>query len=825
MKQMDFVEVREKFPQYNDVSDIDLADRLHAKFYSKIPRSQFDQSIGFDRDKAQLVQMAGGRPQFTLPEPPKKKGLAGLRENALEFLGDAAETPAVPGLAGKAGQFLAGAGEAILREPVSGLGLDAPSRATGALLDASGAVSQGDLKEAGSQGISALTALGETGLLIAPGAGTVGRQATNQVRRESSEFLADAAAQQVDPRLATRFPRVAGGVTKAVSDNPLTAGAVVGQANKALGQLEEATARAARQFGGNDSVNTAGRVALDGAERFANKRTGTKGPGSTFRDQSDRLFEKAVSSVNMDAIADFTATRTAVSEIKGAIKNNTLRSAERNPQVQLIDDIIRETDIALAPEQPLSRADELLQQALSVQSQKRATGSTGLADFVRQSGGVRDPGGDVLSAIGGTVKGRPGLVNNTGGRQLDELITAAQEAGYFPGRNAFDDQLTPNEFLDALSDDLAGKRVFRETDIDDVAQNRIIDRLEDELAREGVSASVFGRELIDQVEAATGEKVTSAATTAGPPASLSDLRRLRTRVRRAQKANVFDRSIDDGELKRLEVALTDDIYTNIAANGGQTALRRAKQADKFYREGKKSIGVALQPFLRKGQTEEGAFRSIIAAAKQSKDGGDIQRIRTLRRSLKPEELREVSSGIVANLGKPRGGGEFSPLTFSREFNTLDAKAKDAIFGRDTPARKNLEQLARVVEREASVEALTNRSHSGSVVAVAGTAGLASVNALAAIGGLAGSAAMGRLLLSPSFTKAVLKVPKAADDIGRNAVDEFSQAGALGADRARIIAILAAVEQADDGAADIARELRREIDANQRAQSQQQAVSR
>lgn len=39
-------EVREKFPQYNDMSDTALGDALHRKFYSDMPKEEFDRKIG-----------------------------------------------------------------------------------------------------------------------------------------------------------------------------------------------------------------------------------------------------------------------------------------------------------------------------------------------------------------------------------------------------------------------------------------------------------------------------------------------------------------------------------------------------------------------------------------------------------------------------------------------------------------------------------------------------------------------------------------------------------------------------------------------------------
>ena len=85
------------------------------------------------------------------------------------------------------------------------------------------------------------------------------------------------------------------------------------------------------------------------------------------------------------------------------------------------------------------------------------------------SGGVRDPGGDVLSVLGGSVKARPGLVNNTSGMPLDDAAHAAWEAGYFFGR----ERPAINELLDLMAQDHAGRiPVWAEGDFAEVAERR-----------------------------------------------------------------------------------------------------------------------------------------------------------------------------------------------------------------------------------------------------------------------------------------------------------------------------------------------------------------
>lgn len=47
-------EIRQKYPQYNDMSDQDFADKFHAKYYSDIPKDQFYEKIGLSNKKQGL---------------------------------------------------------------------------------------------------------------------------------------------------------------------------------------------------------------------------------------------------------------------------------------------------------------------------------------------------------------------------------------------------------------------------------------------------------------------------------------------------------------------------------------------------------------------------------------------------------------------------------------------------------------------------------------------------------------------------------------------------------------------------------------------------
>lgn len=54
-------EVRQKYPQYSEIPDAELADKLHQKFYSSMDRAEFDKRIGFS---AEPMSLFPSREQF-----------------------------------------------------------------------------------------------------------------------------------------------------------------------------------------------------------------------------------------------------------------------------------------------------------------------------------------------------------------------------------------------------------------------------------------------------------------------------------------------------------------------------------------------------------------------------------------------------------------------------------------------------------------------------------------------------------------------------------------------------------------------------------------
>jgi hypothetical protein len=56
---MNIQEIRQKYPQYSDLSDEQLADGLHKKYYSDLPKEEFLNKIGFKPKEAPLPVQAG----------------------------------------------------------------------------------------------------------------------------------------------------------------------------------------------------------------------------------------------------------------------------------------------------------------------------------------------------------------------------------------------------------------------------------------------------------------------------------------------------------------------------------------------------------------------------------------------------------------------------------------------------------------------------------------------------------------------------------------------------------------------------------------------
>jgi hypothetical protein len=70
MADLSISQVREKFPQYSDMSDEQLAQGLHKKYYSDMPFDAFSQKIGLKREQMPMYDPMGGVTGYTEAKAP-----------------------------------------------------------------------------------------------------------------------------------------------------------------------------------------------------------------------------------------------------------------------------------------------------------------------------------------------------------------------------------------------------------------------------------------------------------------------------------------------------------------------------------------------------------------------------------------------------------------------------------------------------------------------------------------------------------------------------------------------------------------------------------
>jgi hypothetical protein len=71
---MNIQEIRQKYPDYKDLSDTELAQGLHQKFYSDIPFDQFSQKIGLQKFDIGSVNVQDHVAQQAGEQPPERPG-------------------------------------------------------------------------------------------------------------------------------------------------------------------------------------------------------------------------------------------------------------------------------------------------------------------------------------------------------------------------------------------------------------------------------------------------------------------------------------------------------------------------------------------------------------------------------------------------------------------------------------------------------------------------------------------------------------------------------------------------------------------------------
>lgn len=242
---------------------------------------------------------------------------------------------------------------------------------------------------------------------------------------------------------------------------------------------------------------------------------------------------------------------------------------------------------------------------------------------------------------------------------------------------------------------------------------------------------------------------------------------------------VFDGKLrsgtDQGRMKAIRGALTDDMLGYLKSNGLTRAASRIEKADKYWADRVEHIDQVLQPII--GQDGMKGGEQVVQTIESMARGGNggNKRLSRLLANMTGEERGEVTSTLIDRLGKATAGQQddlgnvFSPSTFLTNWNKMTRQAKSTLF-RDESLRRNLDDIAKLADGMRATQKLANHSNTGASVLgnVAIQGGWAASHLPSYLIGAGAQYLTGRMLASPKFTRWLARAPKYEDP--RKALD-------------------------------------------------------
>lgn len=258
-------------------------------------------------------------------------------------------------------------------------------------------------------------------------------------------------------------------------------------------------------------------------------------------------------------------------------------------------------------------------------------------------------------------------------------------------------------------------------------------------------------------------------------ASLQTMRDIRSDFRRLASgmSDTEKNTLRLSDIERVQSAVTRDMiallernqaaYANAgnaaAAENMGRAINGFRRADNFTR-----LSMERMDYIEKmfnAPSAEALYRNVMQAA-QSKGKGDLEKLRILRRTLRPEEMDNVAAASIRQMGEPVGSARgtaqefgFSPSSALTRWNNMTPEARHLLFG--TQHAQALDDWFRVVNRLANVEAHANVSKSGihtqNIFAILGAGLMAGAGHMAALTATAtGAYGLTTLLSRPEYVR-------------------------------------------------------------------------
>ena len=715
-------QIRQQHPEYNDMSDTELAQRLHDRYYSDMPFDEFSRRVGL---QAQTPQ----RPPSNQPQTPREADA--LRRSRM---GRAFTQGVVP------------MGAAI--EPFAAMVMDPRQRN------------------------AAINGVVDTVRQI-PGLNL--GQLAHDTGQKAQEFWNN--LPQLPGQIATHLPEIVAGATvepfnrnNAARDREYLA-ALRGDeagANRAAGEAVNANLGIATNVAGA-ALGPLARTPLQGAALAATLTapTALSGPGTL----QERLPQALVDTGGATAFG-------------GALPLLARNRTPRAPSGAAMtpEDGIGAMHGQASAATPISRLRDF--ETSGVRPTLAATvGGTpaGVTKTISENwlGGFRAREG-LRRSIADTGERARALARRVGDVQDPELAGEAvqagvrrfSQAGELPPPHAGDPTRIPvNQWSFPAKAEALYNRAFDQLEADEramtghvdgpvvTAHNTVgaIDALENAISG-GESRDVLGPNQFLR-----GMRQALSVDGANGSLSFRDLRSWRTRLREMMTDAGLRGDTPSGALKQVYGALTRDISASAQNIGGQAALDLPK-IDRWYRRISNRIETALEPFNAAGGGMGGgrqAYRRIIALASKGPQQNTRQ-LQALSSSLQPDEMRTVGATLLDEMGNPNAGkpgslepGAFSAASFATNWARLSEAGKAALF--PPQLRRELEALARVADYQREVEAMANHSRTAvntqNIATTGGLALAAQTHTIPlALAGIAGMNLTGEMLTNPGFVR-------------------------------------------------------------------------
>jgi hypothetical protein len=249
---------------------------------------------------------------------------------------------------------------------------------------------------------------------------------------------------------------------------------------------------------------------------------------------------------------------------------------------------------------------------------------------------------------------------------------------------------------------------------------------------------------------------------ASPGMNYDGVKDLRTYIRDMTPQEMVAKNINKGEAKRIYDALTSDLRATVLDAGGPDALKKFDKANNVYNiiaDRRASIAKVI------GVSADAASEKVIdriTAMAGNAGSADYQTLQKVRKSIGPKSWDEVSSAILAKMGRANPEAAFSADQFVTAWNKLSPSSKQLLFNStNRPGIINdLNDLVTLSSAQKNLSKYANPSGSGRLTTFGSMIVGAWAAPLTTIATIVGGRQMAKFFASPIAVKSTAQWAKA-----------------------------------------------------------------